>query len=120
MMDQQQRRGAATTGALGDDTVNGRLRGVDRGDDAADQSLILDLEAIDGIALVGDLADPEVLVQVPDEVGQGNRCAVRRGRAVHRGGPAGRSVPAAIASAAALTRAFRVAGTRESRAGLGS
>ena len=97
---------------------------------AGDRALVLHLKAVDGVALVGDLADPEELVGI----GRPRRPAARRASASLAGGrtTGGRAasmedgrgaairVPAAIESAAAWTRDRRVAGTRVSRAGFGT
>ena len=144
---QQERRGTPARPALGDHAVDRRLRGVHRGHDAADQPAVLDLEAVDGVALVRDLADAQVLVQIANHLRERHGADVVAGLAVHHRYPAsvertspgapvplclcsertvgpgwiacidagrgaGTSVPAAIESAAAFTRALSAAGTR--------
>ena len=47
----------------GRNTVDRGLGSIHRGDDAGDRAVVLDLEAVDGIALVGHVADPEELVE---------------------------------------------------------
>ena len=92
-MHQQQRRGTATAGPLGDHAVDGRLRGVHRGHDPADQPEVLDLQAVDGVALVGDITDPEVVVEVAHDIRQWDAPRLLAVSNAHRARATGTAVP---------------------------
>ena len=153
---QHERRRPLAAGEIGNDAVDGGLRRVHRRHDAADQPAVLDLEPVDGVPLVGHLADAQIVVQIGDDLGERHGADVsatwlfttETAASVERScslavsvplcsvvkpdldpaatpastpaaEPASR-VPAAIESAAALTRALRAAGTRLSSLGFGS
>src|SRR5918999_5737014 len=54
----------------GDDAVDGGLRGIDRRDDTPDGSAVGYLETVDRVGLVGNLPDPEILVEVFGDPGE--------------------------------------------------
>ena len=87
-------------------------RRVHRRDEPGDRAGILYLKTVDGVGLVRYVPNSQIGVEVRRDLGQrGHRGAASAATAW--------SVPAAIESAAAWTRACRAAGTRSASAGFG-
>ena len=97
-----------------------RLGGVHRGHDPLIDPFVLHLEPVHRVPLVGDLADPQKLVGVGDDVGERGGGRHLASACMDAGRGAAIRVPAAIESAAAWTRDRRVWWTRVSRAGFGT
>ena len=102
-----QEQGASAVG-LGGGAQDGLERGVHRRYDPVHRAAVLHLEAVDGVAFVGDVAHLEEGVQVFGEGAEGNRVLAHEPSCCR------------MLSSAAWTRARRAAGTSESRAGLGT
>src|SRR5688500_17344641 len=106
----------------GDHAINGGLGRVHGGNDSAYQAAILDLKAVDGIGLIRDFSDPEILVEIVGELTQrnagghprlrtsGSRAGALASIVLGRG--AATNVPAAMESAAARIRVLKPAGIR--------
>ena len=86
---------------------------IENRDDPADPATIFDLQPIDRVGLVGNVPDAQVVIEVFHNLGEGGHRA--HGRVACA---SGFSVPAAIESAAAATRAASAGGTTESSDGL--
>src|ERR671919_769828 len=116
MMYQKERRGLPGLERR-DDAVNRRLRGIDRGDNASHRAAVLYLETVDGIGLVRDLSDPEIVVEVCSDPHQRDRRHQRPPAlaCILAGRGAATSFPLDIESAAAAIRALSFVGTRLSR-----
>ena len=94
--------------------VDGGLRRINGGDEAADRAAILDLKPVDGPALVRHFPDPKEVIEIADHLAE-----QRRGHRTTYRPPSGWSVPAVIESCAAASLALRAAGMLASSPGFG-